>query len=93
MGDMLMSFHNISQREERPRKQQKVSHDDERMGDDQQKATFAGGGKGTDIAEYMRQKRKKGLDDAAATGALVDLTGGENHPAFNLPNELTSLCS
>ncbi|KAL8693737.1 MAG: hypothetical protein Q9218_001482 [Villophora microphyllina] len=77
MGAMIEHIHGVSQREDRPQKRQKVDHDDE----DGVKATFSGGSKGGEIGEYLKQKRKEGTDEvqaAAASSAVVDLTGGDD---------------
>ena len=80
MGNLIERVHNVSQREERPQKKQKA----EGLEDDADKqATFSGGGKGGEIGEYMRQKRKEGLAEASSVNPVVDLTGG-TYPHANL---------
>ncbi|KAI4140230.1 MAG: hypothetical protein L6R39_005889 [Caloplaca ligustica] len=73
LGGMIERIHGISDRQERPQKRQKLDHED---GDDN-KQTFSGGGKGGEISEYLKEKRKEGKDDAASA-SVVDLTGGDD---------------
>lgn len=73
MGGLIERVHNISQREERPQKKQKSETFEE---DDKEKqVASAGGGKGGEIGEYMRQKKKEGLEESGSVSAIVDLTG------------------
>lgn len=75
MGNLIERMHNVTQREDLPRKKQRSDHvQDEDQG--QKKAAFGGGGKGGEIGEYMKGKRKEG-QKAAGPNAVVDLTGGE----------------
>ena len=75
MGNLIERVHGITQREERPRKRQKtgINPDED---DEQKKATFQGGGKGTEIGEYMREKRKEAQADSGSNGTVIDLTAG-----------------
>ena len=76
MGNLIEKVHNVEKREDRPHKRQKKEHiiEDEEV--NKAKATFAGGGKGTEIGEYIRQKRKEGQQESGPTSAVVDLTAG-----------------
>lgn len=74
MGNLIERVHNVSQREDRPRKRQKseqIGGEDE----NQKKTGFAGGGKGGEIGEYMNQKRKEGQSNLGPQ-SVVDLTRG-----------------
>lgn len=74
MGNLIERVHNVNQREDRPRKRQKS----EAIGSenkDRKKSAFAAGGKGGEIGEYMKQKRKQG-QSSLGTNSVVDLTGG-----------------
>ncbi len=82
MGSLIERMHNVSKREDQPRKKQKKEHHTQDEEEDRKKATFAGGGKGGDIGEYMKQRRQEGLRASGPTSTLVDLTAGMN----NLPN-------
>ena len=75
MGGFIERIHGITEREQRPNKRQKTDtnpEDDE----ERRKATFAGGGKGGDIGEFMREKRKEAQADSGPSGTVVDLTAG-----------------
>ena len=74
MGGLIERIHNVSQREERPPKRQKSEVFEAE--DTEKKPTFIGGGKGGEIGEYMRQKKKEGLEESGAVSSIVDLTGG-----------------
>lgn len=76
MGSLIERVHNVSNREDRPHKKQKREHLGEDAEEEQRKAVFAGGGKGGDIGEYMKQKRREGQQDAGRTSTVVDLTAG-----------------
>lgn len=74
MGNLIERIHNVTHREDRPRKRQKseqIRGEDE----NQKKTSFAGGGKGGEIGEYMKQKRKEG-QSSVGPNPVVDLTGG-----------------
>ena len=73
-GSFIERLHGISHREERPQKKQKLEKDDEF--EDDTKAAFAGGGKGGDLGEYVKQKKKEGLEESGPTSTVVDLTEG-----------------
>ncbi|KAL8713258.1 MAG: hypothetical protein Q9225_006810 [Loekoesia sp. 1 TL-2023] len=76
LSGMIERIHGVSNRNERPQKRQKTEHED----DESKKVTFAGGGKGGEIGEYLKEKRKNGEDEAQKTVAasVVDLTGGDD---------------
>ena len=76
LGGLIERVHNVSKREERPMKRQKIKHEDEVEADNASKSTFTGGGKDSEIAEYLREKRKEGLEESGPTSAVVDLTAG-----------------
>lgn len=76
MGGLIERMHNVSKREDRPQKKQKREHIGEDVDDEQGKAVFAGGGKGGEIGEYMKQKRREGQQEAGPTNTVVDLTAG-----------------
>ena len=73
MGSLIERVHNVSQREERPQKKQKIETSEE---DDKYKKNFGGGGKGGEIGEYMKQKKKEGIEEDGSSATIVDLTGG-----------------
>ncbi|KAL8765228.1 MAG: hypothetical protein Q9209_007621 [Squamulea sp. 1 TL-2023] len=76
LGGMIERIHGVGQRQERPQKRQKTDHDKADNG----KTTFSSGSKGGEIGEYLKQKRKEGQNEAeaAASAAVVDLTGGDD---------------
>ena len=73
MGSLIERVHNVSEREEHPQKKQK-SADFEN--DQDKKAIYGGGGKGGEIGEYMKQKKKEGIAESGSCSSIVDLTGG-----------------
>lgn len=75
MGNMIERMHGVSQRDERPPKKQKNSKSDE---EDEKKAIFTTVGKGGELGEYMREKRKEGQANNVPNGDVVDLTAGMN---------------
>ncbi len=75
MGNLIERIHGITQRDGCPQKRQKTTKTDE-DDDGQRKATFAGGGKGGEIGEYMREKRKEAQAESGPNGTVVDLTAG-----------------
>lgn len=75
MGNLIEQVYNITPREDRPRKKQKTDHSENEV-EEKNKAVFSGGGKGGDIGEYMKQKRKEGQEMSGSINAVVDLTGG-----------------
>ena len=78
MGNMIERMHNVSQREERPQKKSKVENDEFDIEDDN-KVRFVGGGKGGEIGEYLKEKKKQGIAESGPVSAVVDLTGGTYH--------------
>ncbi|KAL9600076.1 MAG: hypothetical protein Q9219_003446 [cf. Caloplaca sp. 3 TL-2023] len=77
LSGMIERIHGVSNRTERPQKKQKTGNEDK----NDEKATFTGGGKGGEISEYLKEKRKEGQDEAQSTAAppVVDLTGGDDN--------------
>ena len=73
MGNMIERMHGVSQRDEHPSKKQKKTISDD---ENQKKAAFAGGGKGGEIGDYMREKRKEAQANVVPSGEVVDLTTG-----------------
>ena len=73
MGSLIERVHNVSQREERPQKKQKIETFEE---DDKYKKNYGGGGKGGEIGEYIKQKKKEGIEEDGSSATIVDLTGG-----------------
>lgn len=76
MGNLIERIHGITQRDGRPQKRQKTTKMDEEDDDEERKATFAGGGKGGEIGEYMREKRKEAQAESGPKSTVVDLTAG-----------------
>ncbi|KAI9830944.1 MAG: hypothetical protein M1819_005327 [Sarea resinae] len=76
MGGMIERIHNVSRREERPIKRQRIepTPDDS---DDKKSRAFPGGGKGGEIGEYMRKKREEGMQQNASKNSIVDLTADD----------------
>ena len=67
-GSLIERMHNVSQREERPQKRQKLDEAEHKEKDTN--ATFTGGRKGGDLGEYVKEERKKGLENSGISGAL-----------------------
>ena len=72
MGSLIERVHNVSQREERPQKKQRI----ETFEEDDKYKNFGGGGKGGEIGEYIKQKKKEGIEEDGSPATIVDLTGG-----------------
>ncbi|MCJ1402420.1 hypothetical protein MMC11_005640 [Xylographa trunciseda] len=85
MGGLIERVHNVSAREERPIKRLKTQHadEDETVGP---KAAFGGSGKGGEIGEYMRLKRKEGQDEAVQAFSVVDLTTDDDEDVTVVEN-------
>ena len=81
MGSLIERVHNVSQREERPQKKQKIDTFEE---DDKYKKNFGGGGKGGEIGEYIKQKKKEGIEEDGSSATIVDLTGGMCTSSYSL---------
>lgn len=75
MGSLIEKVHNVSQREERPRKKPKVENGDFEVEEDK-KVGFIGGGKGGEIGDYLKEQKKQGIAGSGPVNAVVDLTGG-----------------
>lgn len=77
ISSLIERVHNVSERAERPPKRRKIEKaEDEVAFEEQKKANFGGGGKGGEIGDYMKQKKKEGLAESGPTSSVVDLTGG-----------------
>lgn len=76
IGSLIERVHNVSQREERPHKNQKAENFED---DHDMKAMHRGGGKGGEIGEYMKQKKKEGMAESGSINPVVDLTGGQHY--------------
>jgi len=74
MGSMIERMHKLDRREDQPQKRRKQEPE---ASQDEQKATFAGGGKGTVLGAYVKEKIEEGKKEAATATSVVDLTGGE----------------
>lgn len=79
MGSLIETLHNVSQREERPQKRSKVEKEQFDVEEDK-KIKFVGGGKGGEIGDYLKEKKKQGIAESTPANAVVDLTGGTYHP-------------
>lgn len=75
MGSLIEKVHNVSQREERPRKKPKVENGEFEVEEDK-KFAFNGGGKGGEIGDYLKEQKKQGIAGSGSVNAVVDLTGG-----------------
>ena len=75
MGSLIENLHNVSQREERPQKKSKIEKDHFGVEEDK-KVSFVGGGKGGEIGDYLKEKKKQGIIQSGPANAVVDLTGG-----------------
>lgn len=93
MGRLIERRYNVSNREDRPRKKAKKDHESDGADDGKPKAVFSGGGKGGDLGEYMKQKRKESQEERAGTSSVVDLTAGKVYSEFHLLNRLTGFGS
>lgn len=78
MGNFIERVHNVSQREKRPLKKQKLETQEKSEFDVEhgRRAISGGGGKGGEIGEYIKQKKKEGIAESGPSSAVVDLTGG-----------------
>lgn len=77
-GSLIEKAYNVSHREERPQKRVKI--DKAQDLEDEEKSKFHGvGGSGGDLAEYVKEKKKEGLQQQGPTNPIVvDLTNGES---------------
>ena len=75
MSSLIEKVHNVSHREERPRKKPRVENGEFDVEEDK-KATFVGGGKGGEIGDYLKEKKKQGIAESGPANTVVDLTGG-----------------
>ncbi|KAL2061835.1 hypothetical protein VTL71DRAFT_7213 [Oculimacula yallundae] len=75
MGNLLERMHGVTDRSMVPQKRRKMN--EEQNG--QRKAEFSGGGKGSVLGEYMREKRKEGQQEGMTNGtARIDLADDED---------------
>ena len=81
IGNMIERMHGVSRRDERPQKKPKTIQSDD---GDAKKPVFAGGGKGGDIGEFMREKRMEGQAQSVPTAEIVDLTAGNTYHTVTL---------
>ena len=77
MRNLIEKVHNVEKREDRPRKKQKKNYLEDQAEISKPKSAFNGGGKGGEIGDYMREKRKEGQEECGPTATIVDLTAGE----------------
>lgn len=75
MGNLIENIFNVTTREDHPRKKQKADHDGDEC-EEKKNKVFAGGVKGGEIGEYMKQKRKEGQEMSGIPNVVVDLTQG-----------------
>ena len=88
-GSLIEQVHNVTNREERPSKKRKTE-DGFVDGDEQRVGTFRGG-KGGELGQYVKDKRREGQEHLGSAGVIVDLTKGgypRNHKAFHTKNTL-----
>ncbi|KAL8985037.1 MAG: hypothetical protein Q9177_004540 [Variospora cf. flavescens] len=90
IGGMIERVYGVSNREERPQKRQKIGpgHPDNST------KPFTGGGKGGEISEYLKEKRKEGQEEAASTlpASVVDLTGGDDDEIVLVNSQEKEVC-
>lgn len=75
MGSLIEKVHNVSQREERLQKKPKVEKSEFDVEEDR-KASYVGGGKGGEIGDYLKERKRQGAAESGPVNAVVDLTGG-----------------
>ena len=76
-SSLIERMHNVTEQDQPPVKKRKIEEEDFEGGDDQRKATFKSG-KGSELSEYLKEKRKEGRDTSRPINAVVDLTGGDD---------------
>ena len=86
-GSLIERMHNVSQREERPQKRQKL--DDAEQKEKDTNSTFTGAKKGGDLGDYIKEERKKGLESNGVNGALELAVAGRSFSRW-LPFTLLS---
>lgn len=74
MGHMLERMHNVASRDMMPQKRRKLY--DDRTHEDPTKAGFHGGGKGSIIGEYMREKQDDRHTGNSPAMSAVDISAG-----------------
>jgi hypothetical protein len=74
IGSSIEQVHNVSTRTGRTFKRQRIEHTHNTL--DAAKPRFSGGGKGGEIAEYLRHKRRNVQEEITAGQIVVDLTAG-----------------
>ena len=85
IGSFIEQLHGISQREARPLKRQKREEEDS----NKIKGAFAIS-KGGELGEYVKEKRKEGLEESGPPNTVVDLTEGSEFLQTSL-NRLTDI--
>lgn len=70
-GSLIERMHNVSQRDEHLHKKRKTAETE--PDDKDVKASFKGGGRGGDLGQYIKEERKKGLENNGVNGP-IDLT-------------------
>ncbi|KAI9816170.1 MAG: hypothetical protein M1827_001771 [Pycnora praestabilis] len=73
MGSYIERMHNVSKREDRLLKKQKLDQSSEDWEEDRKKAAFSGGGKNGVIGQYMREEKEKGRKEAGSVSDDDDL--------------------
>lgn len=92
MSSLIERIHGVSDRNGRPQKRPRLEEPTNEDPNAAEKAgTFAGGGKGGVIGDYMRQKKEEGKKEAASMGTVVDLTGGEAGVVLQVWPEYTEM--
>ena len=87
MGAMLERMHNVENRQQYPQKKRKVKTPDKEGEDEQQqqkesevkqRSTFEGGGSGTVLGEYVKQRQAEGdRERMDQVSSIVDLTADD----------------
>ena len=92
MGSLIEGLHNVTQREERPQKRSKIEKDHFAV-EENKNVNFVGGGKGGEIGDYVKEKKKQGIAESGSANTVVDLTGGMYHLlSIALPTNYTEWC-
>lgn len=88
-GSLIENMHNVERREDRPTKRQKREHADDDESLDRKNTFSGGGGKGGEVSQYIKDKRKEGNN--GSTSHVIDLTedGESNQTSSRLGLPLT----